>query len=381
MSVSPSKEDSKSTLSFIPSTTRFLFGLRRGLEKNRLPFRLRMISRGAGIMDRQQAASISRPYRADIIVATNAVFAAFMTAAIHFARDKDMVRKEIEKKRFGRSGHLSARTIFGAAALKNATTDEASRTLDILLEYGVNHIDTAPRYGNAEALIGPWMREHRDRFFLATKTGLRNYRDSRDEIRRSLDRLRVDRVDLLQLHSLAHPGDWERVMGEGGALEAVIEAREEGLTRFVGVTGHGWTIASMHLKSLERFDFDSVLMPWNFVMYENERYRLDFDAVCQECSKRDVAVQTIKAIARGPWATAEENRNTWYQPLEEADDIENAVHWVLARPDLFLNTVGDLDLLPLVLDAACRFEGSPEDDTMRALVKARNATSLFGIGT
>ena len=177
----------------------------------------------------------------------------------------------IEKRRFGRTGHMSTATIFGAAALKNVSQGEADRALDLLLEYGVNHIDTAPRYGDAELRIGPWMRAHRGDFFLATKTGQRTYTAARDEIRRSLDRLRVDSVDLLQLHSLAHPGEWEIAMGTGGALEAAVEARAEGLTRFIGVTGHGWTIASMHLKSLERFDFDSVLMPWNFVMWESER--------------------------------------------------------------------------------------------------------------
>ena len=184
----------------------------------------------------------------------------------------------IEKRRFGRTGHMSTVTIFGAAALKNVSQGEADRALELLLEYGVNHIDTAPRYGDAELRIGPWMRAHRRDFFLATKTGQRTRAAARDEIRRSLDRLRVDSVDLLQLHSLAHPGDWETAMGPGGALEAAVEARAEGLTRFIGVTGHGWTIASMHRRSLERFDFDSVLMPWNLVMSESERYRADFDA-------------------------------------------------------------------------------------------------------
>ena len=245
----------------------------------------------------------------------------------------------------------------------------------------MNHIDTAPRYGDAELRIGPWMHAHRGDFFLATKTGQRTYEAARDEIRRSLDRLRVDSVDLLQLHSLAHPGDWEVAMGAGGALEAVVEAQAEGLTRYIGVTGHGWTIASMHLRSLERFDFDSDLLPWNYVMYDDERYREDFDAVCTLCEERDAAVQTIKSVARGPWATTEPNRNTWYQPLEDPDDIEQAVHWVLARPGVFLNTVGDLDLLPVVLEAASRFEGSPGDQSMRAVVEARSATALFGIGT
>ena len=287
----------------------------------------------------------------------------------------------IEKRRFGRTGHLSTVTVFGAAALKNVTQSVADRTLDLLLEHGVNHIDTAPRYGDAEVRIGPWMRAHRHGFFLATKTGQRTRTAARDEIHRSLDRLRVDSIDLLQLHSLAHPGDWEVAMGPGGALEAVVDARAEGLARFIGVTGHGWTIASMHRRSLERFDFDSVLMPWNFVMYENERYREEFEAVCALCEERDVAVQTIKSIARGPWATTEPDRNTWYQPFETQGDIDRAVHWVLAKPRIFLNTAGDLDLLPAVLDAASRFESSPGDEAVRAMIAARRATPLFGIGT
>ena len=286
----------------------------------------------------------------------------------------------IERRPFGRTGHLSTVTIFGAAALREARQREADRALDLLLEYGVNHIDTAPRYGDSELRIGPWMRAHRGDFFLATKVDERTRAPAREQIRRSLDRLRVDSVDLLQLHSLSHPAEWETAMGDGGALEAAVEAREEGLTRFIGVTGHGWTIASMHRRSLERFDFDSVLMPWNFVMYDNERYRRDFDEVCALCDERGTAVQTIKSVARGPWATTEPNRATWYQPLEDPADIERAVHWVLARPRIFLDTVGDLELLPLVLDAASRFERSPGDGAMRSVVEARRATSLFGIG-
>ena len=286
----------------------------------------------------------------------------------------------IEMRRFGRTGHMSTAAIFGAAALKSASQAAADRALEVLLEYGVNHIDTAARYGDAEVRIGPWMREHRRDFFLATKTGQRTYAAARDEIRRSLDRLKVESVDLLQLHSLAHPGDWEIAMGEGGALEAAIEAREQGLARYIGVTGHGWTIASMHRRSLDRFDFDSVLLPWNFVMYENERYREDFESVCAICEERDVAVQTIKSIARGPWATTEPDRDTWYQPYEAPADIDRAVHWVLARPRVFLNTAGDLDLLPRVLDAASRFESSPGDEALRELTAARRATALFGIG-
>ena len=285
----------------------------------------------------------------------------------------------IDTRRFGRTGHLSSVTIFGAAALKNVTQARADGALELLLEYGVNHIDTAPRYGDAELRIGPWMREHRQRFFLATKTGQRTYAAARDEIRRSLERLQVDSVDLLQMHSLGHPDEWETAMGPQGALEALVEARDEGLTRFIGVTGHGWTIASMHCKSLGRFDFDSILLPWNPVMHANARYREDFEAVCRLCDERDVAVQTIKAIARGPWATTQPDRNTWYQPFEDPLDIGRAVHWVLAKPRIFLNTVGDLDLLPIVLEAASRSATAPDEQAIRAMMKSQRATSLFGI--
>jgi len=288
----------------------------------------------------------------------------------------------IEKRPFGRTGHQSTVTVFGSAAFMNgATQAQADATLEVLLEHGVNHIDTAPRYGDAELRIGPWMREHRKRFFLATKTGQRDYQSARDEIRRSLDRLQVDQVDLLQLHSMAHPDDWDQVFGSQGALEAVVEAREEGLTRFIGITGHSWTIAAMHKRSLEQFDFDSLLMPLNFFMYDDERYRRSFEAVMTMCKQRNVAVQTIKSIARGPWGITQKNRNTWYQPLEEQSDIDRAIHWVMGRGDVFINTAGDRDLLPMILDAASRFEHRPDDAAMRELMTARAVTSLFGIAT
>jgi aryl-alcohol dehydrogenase-like predicted oxidoreductase len=286
----------------------------------------------------------------------------------------------IEKRPFGRTGHLSTVTLFGAAALSRATQAEADGVLDVLLEYGVNHIDVAARYGDAELRIAPWMARHRRDFFLATKTGKRLYQDARDEIHRSLDRLQVDSIDLIQLHALFHPDDWDLTMGPGGALEAAIEAREQGLVRFIGVTGHGWTIAAMHKRSLERFDFDSILLPYNYVMYQNERYREDFDAVLQLCQERQVAVQTIKAIARGPWATTAKMRNTWYQPLEEQADIDRAVHWVIGRPGIFLNTAADIHLLPKILEAASRYAQRPDDDAMTAMLEKQYMTTLFGLG-
>lgn len=283
----------------------------------------------------------------------------------------------IEKRRFGRTGHMSSATLFGAAALGNVTQSVADEVLDLLLEYGVNHIDVAASYGDAELRIGPWMAAHREDFFLATKTGERTYEKAKEEIHRSLERLQVDSFDLIQLHALVHPDEWDTAMGPGGALEAAVEARDQGLVEFIGVTGHGLNIAAMHKRSLAHFDFDSVLLPYNYVMHQNERYRADFENVVAICEERDVAVQTIKSITRGPWATTTKNYNTWYQPLEEQADIDAAVHWVLGRPNVFLNTVGDVGVLPKVLDAASRLADRPSDEQMMELVESRQMTPLF----
>lgn len=283
----------------------------------------------------------------------------------------------IEKREFGRTGHMSTATLFGAAALGSVTQAEADKVLDLLLEYGVNHIDVAASYGDAELRIGPWMKAHRQDFFLATKTGERTYHKAKEEIHRSLERLQVDSFDLIQLHALVHPDEWDTAMGAGGALEAAIEAREQGLVRFIGVTGHGLNIAAMHKRSLAHFDFDSVLLPYNYVLYKNEKYRSDFEDVLATCAERNVAVQTIKSITRGPWATTPKAYNTWYQPLEEQADIDVAVQWILGRPGIFLNTVGDVNLLPKVLDAASRLGTRPSDEEMAAVVEHQQMTPLF----
>lgn len=287
----------------------------------------------------------------------------------------------IERRPFGRTGHLSTVALFGGAALARASQADADRTLELLLRHGVNHVDTAARYGDSELRIGPWMARHRKDFFLATKTGSRTAREAREDIHRSLDRLRVDHVDLIQLHSLGHPDDWEQALGPGGALEAAVEARAQGLARFIGVTGHGWTIAAMHRRSLARFDFDAVLLPYNFFMARDERYRRSFEEVLTISRERNVAVQVIKSIARGPWATADRTHATWYQPLEDQADIDRAVHWVLGLPGVFLNTVGDLALLPRVLDAASRFERRTPDAEMAGMLDSKRMTSLFGLPT
>lgn len=279
---------------------------------------------------------------------------------------------------FGRTGHLSTRTLFGAAALGSVTQDDADRTLDLLLEYGVNHIDTAASYGDSELRIGPWMPRYRNQFFLASKTGERTYAGARDQIHRSLERLQTDHLDLIQLHYLVDPAEWEVAMGADGALEALIEAREQGLVRFLGVTGHDVTIGAMHKRSLERFDFDSVLLPYNYAMQQNAAYMADFEDVIQICQARNVAVQTIKTITRGAWNAGQAHSSaTWYEPLTDQAAIDASVHWALGRPGIFLNTVGDIHLLPNVLDAASRFETRPSDAEMDTLTERYAITPLF----
>ncbi len=278
---------------------------------------------------------------------------------------------------FGRSGHHSTRTIFGAAALGQVTQAEADQTLDVLLQYGINHIDVAASYGDAELRIAPWLAQHPDHFYLATKTDQRQAAGARDELHRSLERMGVDHVDLWQLHNLADPIEWDTALSPGGVIEAAVEAKRQGLIRAVGVTGHGLQIAATHRRSLERFDFDSVLLPYNYLTMQNPYYAENFNALVAECQARNVAVQTIKAIARAPWMDHQHTHATWYAPLEDQAAIDSSVHWVLSRPGIFLNTVGDIHLLPRVLEAASRFADGPAADILPALVETQQMEPLF----
>jgi len=278
---------------------------------------------------------------------------------------------------FGRTGHASTRVIFGAAALGNVSQDDADHTMELIREHGINHIDTAASYGEAELRLGPWIETHRDEFFLATKTGERARVEAYNQIQRSLERLRTDRVDLIQLHNLVDEDEWRTAFSAGGALEAVVAAKDDGLVRFVGVTGHGLTVAAQHLRSLQEYPFDSVLLPYNFPMSRNSRYIDDFEALVAVCAERGVAVQTIKAITRAPWGDQQPTANTWYEPLTDQGAIDTAVSWVLGRDAVFLNTVGDIQILPKVIDAAERFTQRPSDEQMRALEDAFGLEPLF----
>ena len=284
---------------------------------------------------------------------------------------------QIEQLPFGRTGHPSTRLLMGAAAFSDVSQEETDATMDIAMSYGINHVDTAASYGAAEVRLGDWIKRHGRPFFLATKTGERQAAAAREEIYRSLDRLNVDQVDLIQLHHLVDPTEWQEALGPGGALEAAVAARDEGLVRFIGITGHGWTVAEMHRRALERFDFDSVLLPYSYTMMQNEAYRADFEALSALCQDRNVAVQTIKSIVHTPWGHEAHTRATWYKPLEDQEAIDTAVQWVLGRPHLFINTVGDIHVLPRVLDAAARYTGPIADDDMRAQVERLEMRPLF----
>lgn len=283
----------------------------------------------------------------------------------------------IPRMEFGRTGHVSTRVLFGAAAIGWVTQDEADATLEVLLEYGINHIDTAASYGEAELRIGPWMRVNRKDFFLATKTEDRTRKGARESIERSLERMQTGQIDLIQLHNLSVQDEWEVALGPGGALEAMIEAREQGLVRFIGVTGHGTGIAALHLAALEQFDFDSVLLPYNYAMMQNQQYAADFKKVVEVCRERKTAVQTIKSLTRAAWGDKPHTRSTWYEPLEEQADIDLAVGYVLGKADLFINSVGDIQVLPRVLDAANRFESGPSEEQMADLAARVDMQPLF----
>ncbi|MDD9990061.1 MAG: aldo/keto reductase [Spirochaetaceae bacterium] len=286
----------------------------------------------------------------------------------------------IPTRPFGSTGHHSTLTLLGGAAFKPTSTEaDAERVLELLFRHGVNHIDTAHGYGggNSETLIGGWMERHRDRFFLATKTGDRTAAGARAQVELSRRRLRTDTIDLIQLHSLTVEEDWATALGPGGALEALVEERENGRVRFIGVTGHGFAAPRMHLRSLERFPFDSVLLPMNFVMASDDRYRADFDALKTVCDDRGVAVQLIKSTARRPWGGRERSRGPWYEPLEAPEDIARAVAYALSYAPAFINAMADLDLLPLLLQAAELPGERPSDAEMKAMVNAREMQPIF----
>jgi len=261
----------------------------------------------------------------------------------------------MEKRRFGRTGHMSTVAIFGAAAFWQATQAEADAAMDKVIAAGVNHIDVAPSYGLAEERLGPRLERERRRFFLGCKTMERTKAGAAAELRRSLERLRVDAFDLYQIHAVTNMEELDAATGSGGALDAIVEAREAGLTKYIGITGHGVDSPAVFLEALRRFDFDSVLFPINFVQYANPAYRRDAQELLRQCRARDVGTMIIKSITRSPWGEQPKQYGTWYRPFDDTAHIQTAVNFVLSQDVTGLCTAGDTRLLPLVLDACERF--------------------------
>ena len=278
---------------------------------------------------------------------------------------------------FGATGHHSSRIIFGAATLGAMSPERAETTVRLAFQRGVNHLDTAASYGRSEELLAPFLRDHRGDVFLATKTGERSAVGARRDLERSLERLGVDHVDLIQLHNLVEPDELDDVHRPGGAIEALLAARDEGLVRFIGVTGHGLRIARAHLTSLQRFPFDSVLLPWNHVLADLADYASDVAELLEVCAERTVAVQTIKAIARRRWTAGDTAPHyAWYEPLPDGPALQRAVGFVLSDDQLFLNSSSDARLLPALLDAA-ECPVSMDDDALAGDRRDLQMTPLF----
>ena len=283
----------------------------------------------------------------------------------------------MQTRRFGQTGHMSTVAIFGAACLGKVTQAEADATIEKVIAAGVNHIDVAPSYGEAELRLGPWMARERQRFFLGCKTTERTKEGAAAELRRSLERLRVDSFDLFQLHAVKTMEELDQVTAPGGALEAVLEARAEGLAKFIGITGHGVDAPAIYLEALRHFDFDSVLFPLNFVQYANPTYRKNAEELIRQCRTRDVGTMVIKSICQRPWGNRPQVYNTWYEPFTDIEHIQPAINFALSQDVTGLCTVGDITLLPLVLEACEHFKPMSAEQQAALIAAAGQYEPLF----
>ncbi|QIN83515.1 aldo/keto reductase [Rubrobacter tropicus] len=286
----------------------------------------------------------------------------------------------MEHRRLGRIGRENSVLIFGGAALGEATEEASDLAIRQALDAGVDHFDTAADYGDSELQYGRWMPEIRDRIFLSTKTGDREKDAARRSIERSLERLRVDSVDLIQLHAVCDLEDLDRATGPGGALEAAIEAKEEGLVGAVGITGHGHEAPAVHLEALRRYPFETVLTPWNFILSTDEDYRRDFEALVDEIKRQDAGLMTIKTISRRNWPegdpTGDQRYTTWYEPFDRQEHIDAAVSFVLSYEEITgIAMVGDVTLVPNMLESIGR--EMPREEAERVLAQAPDYSSPF----
>lgn len=283
----------------------------------------------------------------------------------------------MEQRRLGRTGHQSSVVTFGTAGIGKVDQATADLAIQRVLDHGVNHFDVAPRYGEAEVRLKPWMSGIRGRIFLGCKTGQRTRDAATAELHRSLERLGTDRLDLYQLHAVGKLHELDECTANGGALETLIQARETGITRWLGITGHTHDAPRTHLEALRRFDFDTVMFPLNFVLWSNPQYRRDAEALLDYCRIKDVGVHIIKTVAKDPWGDRPKTHTTWYEPFTDQATIDRAVAFVLSQPIATLTSVGDVTVLPKVLSAAERFRPLDAVDTAALLATADRYHSPF----
>ena len=280
----------------------------------------------------------------------------------------------MEQRRLGRTGHMSSVVILGGATFSRLSQSESDEGIDLALQHGVNHFDVAPTYGEAELRLGPWVEKMRGGLFLACKTGKRDRQGAAEELQRSLERLRTESFDLYQLHGVTSLEDLDAALGPGGAIEALLDARESGLTQHIGITGH--SPATM-LEALRRFDFDTIMFPLNFVLYADEEYRADTKALLALAAERDVGVMCIKSIARRPWGDREHTYRCWYEPFDDQETIDRAVRFVLSQPITGIPHASDLRLMRKVIDAAERFKPMSEQEQAALLSEGSEYSSIF----
>jgi aryl-alcohol dehydrogenase-like predicted oxidoreductase len=288
--------------------------------------------------------------------------------------------KLMEKRRLGRIGHMSSVVIYGAASLSKVTQEEADESIQFALDMGINHFDTAASYGDSELRMGPWMSKIRDQIFLATKTEQRKRDDSWRQIEQSLKRLQVEQLDLIQIHALTSFSELDLVTGPDGALQAVIEAKEQGLVKHIGVTGHGHVAPAVHLEAIRRFPFETVLTPLNFILFHDASYRNSFHALVEEIRKQDAGLMVIKAVARGPWKQEDvRNYATWYEPFDQQQIIDSCVNFVLSNPNVAgFASAGDIHLLPRIVESAKNYRKLLHDEQEQLLATASAYASPFG---
>jgi aryl-alcohol dehydrogenase-like predicted oxidoreductase len=283
----------------------------------------------------------------------------------------------METRRFGRTGHLSTVAIFGAAAFWDIPQKDADKVMEQIIEAGINHIDIAPSYGQAEERVGPWLARERGRFFLGCKTMERTREGAWNEMQQSLKRLQTGTFDLYQCHAITTMEELDSITMNGGALEAIIEARQRGLVKFIGITGHGVDAPKIYLEALKRFDFDSVLFPLNFVQMANPEFRKYAEQLIAACKAKDVGTMVIKTITKGPWGTKQHTATTWYEPFDQMEEIQRAVNFALSYDVTGLCTAGDTRILPLVIQACQNFTRLDKSQMDEMIQSGRQYEPLF----